>query len=108
MLKIGFGSRMKPREFGFKPRYYDPIKEELDQRLSPYMEEDKKTDVDTIKDRIRRGLKAKSRTDQTQFNSEQNKKSNLRLVFIFFFLLFLAYLLLSSNKMLRLIESLSN
>lgn len=108
MLKIGFGSRIKPREFGFKPQFYDPIKEELDQRLSPYKEEKKQADINTVKDRIRRGLKAKSRIDSSELRSQQNKRSNIRLVIIIMFLLFLAYMLLSSNKMLKLIESLSN
>jgi len=108
MLKIGFGSKIKPREFGFKPRFYDPVKEELEQRLSPYKEDKKEEDINTIKDRIRRGFKAKSRIDSSELRSQQNRRSNIRLVMIIMFLLFLAYMLLSSNKMLRLIESLSN
>lgn len=107
MLKIGFGSRIKPREFGFKPRFYDPVKEELEQRLSSYTQNYKSDDMETIKARVRRGLKAKSRGDVSEIKSQQNRQSNVRLVFIILFLLFISYLLLSSNKVLKLIESLS-
>ena len=36
MLKIGFGNRAKPKEFGFIPRYYDPVKEELEERIKKF------------------------------------------------------------------------
>jgi len=34
MIKIGFGNRVKPKAFGFVPRYYDPAKEELEESHS--------------------------------------------------------------------------
>lgn len=107
MLKIGFGSRIKPREFGFKPRFYDPVREELEQRLSSYKSTKSSEDIDQVKDRIRRGLKSRSRGDVSELRSQQSKQSNIRLIMVIVFLFFLSYLLLSSNKVLRLIESLS-
>jgi hypothetical protein len=107
MLKIGFGSRIKPREFGFKPRFYDPAREELEQRLSSYKSTKSSEDIDQVKDRIRRGLKGRSRGDASEFRSQQTKQSNIRLILVIVFLFFLSYLLLSSNKVLKLIESLS-
>ena len=32
MIKIGFGKRVKPKSFGFIPRFYDPVKEELKEK----------------------------------------------------------------------------
>ena len=31
-MDIGFFKRAKPRSFEYKPRYYDPVKDELEQR----------------------------------------------------------------------------
>lgn len=108
MLKIGFGSRIKPREFGFKPRFYDPVKEELEQRLNSYRDDRESDNINSVKDRIRRGLKSRSRSDSSELKSQQTQRSNIRLIFIIIFLFFLSYLLLSSNKVLKLIESLSS
>jgi hypothetical protein len=103
MIKFGFGKSIKPRRFDYAPRYYDEVKDELQERLGKYkgnvQEEDK------IKRRIKAGLRQKYNGDNT-YRSQEVKKSNVRLLLVFLFLVAISYLLLKSNKISRLIESL--
>ena len=60
MIKIGFGNRVKPKSFGFVPRYYDPAKEELEERIKKYKPtEDTSDNVENMKNRIKSGLRLK-------------------------------------------------
>jgi hypothetical protein len=108
MLKIGFGSRIKPRGFDYSPRYYDPSKEALEDVLSKYSES-KETgeDLDRMQSRIRSGLRAKKYIPESQYRS-QSRASNFRLLYILLILGFIVYVLLGSDKiteLFRLFES---
>lgn len=104
MPGFGFGKRPKPRKFDFIPRYYDPQKEALEEKLSRY--KDDMSAEEKAKHRIKSGLRNKYYGDP-QFRSSQVKKSNLRLVYIIIILIFVTYLILSSDRFIRLIEAIS-
>ena len=105
MLKIGFGNRAKPKEFGFIPRYYDPVKEELEERIKKFKQPtDEVENVENTKDRIKAGLRMKHYGDPN-FRSSQVRQSNIRLVYIILVLMLAGYVLMSSNKFIGLIEA---
>ena len=108
MLKIGFGSRIKPRGFDYSPRYYDPSKEAMEDVLSKYSESvGTGEDVERMQSRIRSGLRSKKYIPENQYRS-QSRASNFRLLYILLILGLIAYLLLGSDKiteLFRLFES---
>ena len=103
MPGFGFGKRPKPRRFDYIPRFYDEAKEELEERMKKYkgdMSEEEK-----VKHRISSGLRNKYYGDPA-YRSRQVKKSNLRLVYIILILFFVTYLILKSERFLKIIDSL--
>jgi hypothetical protein len=102
MIKIGFGNRAKPRTFDYKPRFYDPAREELEARLKKYASPDgSNSAVEDVKVRIRTGLQNKWQKGNVR---SQVRKSNLRLLYIILILASLAFILVSSNKITALVE----
>jgi len=59
MALFNFFSRIKHRKFDYIPRYYNPEKEDLENRLSKYKKE-KKSDIDNVKMNIQAGLRMRS------------------------------------------------
>lgn len=105
MLKIGFGKGIKPRTFDYVPRFYDPAKEELQERLKKYQSTENAEDtLDSLKGRIRTGMRMKHYGEASS-RSALTKKSNIRLMYIIFVLLFACYILMSSNKIVSLMEA---
>ena len=80
---LGFGKRTKHRSFDYIPRYYDPEKEELQQRLRKYKIEPDADSKNTelAKQRIRGGFRRNSRAS-SEATRIANKKSNMRLLMI--------------------------
>ena len=83
----------KPRRFHFTPRYYDPEKEDLQQRIAMIEQELGVRKGEAYVPKIRRGqmasyFKRKSRRRETV--------SNIRLLIILALLTLLAYILLYS------------
>lgn len=99
---FSMGKRPKPKPFGFKPRYYDQAKEELELRLGRY-DKDKATDPELTKARIRQGLKMRMRPESSNYNAS-SRKSNIRLVGIILVLTFVSVAILQSDKILRMIQ----
>ncbi|MBK8347717.1 MAG: hypothetical protein IPL08_08800 [Saprospiraceae bacterium] len=107
MIKIGFGNSIKPKTFGYIPRFYDPDKEELKERLKKYQEPASEEEaIDQMKKRIKTGIRFKHYGDSTS-RSSYARKSNIRVFYIIFILGVLSYILLSSNKITSLIEAFS-
>jgi len=107
MIKIGFGNRIKPKAFGFIPRYYDPAKEELEERLKKYStSENSSNKLENMKNRIKTGLRIKYYGDPSA-RSSAIRQSNLRLLYIIGVLGLASYVLMSSNKIIALIEAFS-
>lgn len=105
MIKFGFGKRAKPRTFDYKPRFYDPAREEREARLSKYRGfSSEEEGVSHMTTRIRSGLKNKWQKGDTKAHV---RRSNMRLLYILIILFLLSFLLLSSNKITALLEGFS-
>lgn len=83
----------KHQQFKYKPMYYDPQKEELQERLNA-LKELQKNDVEGTKARITSGIRSGHLQDQ-EYRREQVKRSNIKLVTIVIMLIVLGYLLLN-------------
>ncbi|MBC7884339.1 MAG: hypothetical protein H7X99_02620 [Saprospiraceae bacterium] len=104
MIKIGFGNRLKPKSFGYIPRFYDPVKDELNERLSKYQSTDNEdVSLEKMKGRIQSGIRLKYNGDPTLKKSAE-KKSNVRLVYIIIILIMISYVIISSDKITSMLE----
>jgi hypothetical protein len=101
MLKFGFGGKIKPRRFDFIPRYYDETKDDLENRVAKYdkgvAEEEK------IKHRISKGIRTKYYADKS-YRQVETRKSNIRLLYVFIVLIFVSYMILRSDKIVKLLQ----
>lgn len=107
MLKFGFGGKAKPKNFDYKPRFYDEAKEELQDRIKKYSQSDEdQSSEEKMKNRIKSGIRMKAYGDPN-FRSSATRQSNLRLLYIIGILCLVVYVLMSSNKIVSLIEAFS-
>lgn len=108
MVKIGFGSNIKPKGFGFKPQFYDAEKEKFQERFKSYTADSSDTNgnIELLKSRIRGGIKHRAGIESKQNSSPY--AYTIRMILILVCLFLFAYLILSSNKILSLMELLSN
>ena len=107
MLKFGFGGKAKPKPFGFKPRFYDEAKEELQERINKYKAiENEELSVEKMQERIKSGLRIKAYGDP-KARASAERQSTIRLFYIIIVLCLAAYVILSSNKIVTLLEALS-
>lgn len=74
-LRIRFFKLPKHSTYDYKPRYYDPQKEELEERLKR-IEDLKGGDVDAAKARIAGGFKRGFSKDHNRFRRKQVAQSN--------------------------------
>lgn len=95
----------KHKKFGYTPRFYDPAKEALEQRLKPYQKEEGIDNTQLAKDRIRAGLRSKSGYAEG-YRTQEVKKSNSTLFMVIGVLCILTYLVLSSNRFSSMLDSL--
>lgn len=104
MIKIGFGKRVRPKSFGFIPRFYDPVKEELKERIAKYEEtDDASVQVDHMKNRIKSGMRQKFYGDPN-LRSNVERQSNIRLLFIIITLILISYVIMKSDRFLSLLD----
>ena len=104
MLKVGLG-RAKPRTFEFIPRFYDPAQEELENKIKKYEQgSSEESDIENVRSRIKANLRIKH-YGNTSVRSSQLAKSNFRLIVIIMILGMTTYLLMSSNKVIGLLEA---
>lgn len=115
-----FFKQNKPRGFNYRPRYYDPVKEELEQRRRAYEEERRKSgeepeniessSTETTEDGQPAFAKAAEKRAQQPYRSRimrgdmrkhfnrrherVQKHSNIRLIVILIILAFVVYLYL--------------
>lgn len=101
MLSSGFGKRPKHRKFDYSPRFWDPEKEALEQQVNQYNGD--LSDQNKVKQRISSGLRNRYAGDE-QYKKQTVKKSNLRILYIVFILAILTYLILKSDRILRMVE----
>ena len=81
----------KNQKFDYKPRYWDPVKDDLETRLK----QAKGTDTEAMKARISRGFKRGSSYGYAEQRALERKRSNKILLITIIILLFLCYLFLT-------------
>jgi hypothetical protein len=90
MALFNFFNRTKHRKFEYIPRYYNPEKEELEQRLSKYRKENK-NEIEDVKMNIRAGLR-----NRAPASGGFNLRYSMFIMLIVVVLLLIAIFLLSS------------
>jgi hypothetical protein len=83
----------KSKAFTFTPRFYDPVKEELEER-EKQREIRKQDDLEGAKMRIRSGFKNKYKAD-ANFAQKSKRQQSIRLLLIIGILLLGAYFVLT-------------
>lgn len=83
----------KHQQFEYKPRFYDPQKEELQERLAA-VESRKQEGIEGAKNRIRQGIRRSFEQDES-YRRRQVLRSNLIVAGIVVMLLVLGYMLLT-------------
>lgn len=94
MALLRFSKLPKHRQYEYKPRYWDPEKEDLDQRLRR-AEARKQDDEGARRERIKSGLRRGGYTRDNSAMRQQVVRTNLRLVAIMAVLFFAAYMVLT-------------
>jgi len=92
MAFLKFTKLPRNQKFDYKPRYYDPRKEELEERLKK-IDECKSGDTEKIKNRISGGFRRKYESEGTGRRTRV-VRSNLILVGIIVLLGFITYTML--------------
>ncbi len=86
----------KNQKFDYKPRYWDPKKEALEERMSKYKEENK-GDAKAVKNRLRKGFKGKGASVDFRktraIRTKELKRSNRVLFITVIVLALLSYVL---------------
>lgn len=93
MSLFRFSKLPKSKAFTFTPRYYDPVKEEMEER-EKQREVRKQDDLEGAKMRIRSGFKNKYKAD-ANFAQKSKRQQNIRLLLIVGILLSGAYFVLT-------------
>ena len=96
---ISFNKTPKHQRFNYVPRYYDADKEDLEERVR--LAKGEAGNADLTKSRIRSGFKRRSRAGSTN----PSAKTAVRFLLIIAILVLFTYLILTSNSIVRLIES---
>jgi len=93
MSLFRFSKLPKTKPFNFTPRFYDPVKEELEERARD-RELRKQEDIEGTKMRIRAGFRSKYKADAA-FAQKSKRQQNMRLLMIIGILLFAVYFVLT-------------
>jgi hypothetical protein len=103
MAFLRFVKVPKHQQFEYKTRYWDPKKEELQERLKQ-IEAMQGADPEAMKARISSGLRHRSHAN-TSYRRQQVIRSNVTLFAVVVMLLFITFLLLT-NYLPRLVQML--
>jgi len=94
MALLRFFRTPKHQQFEIKTRYWDPRKEELEERLKRAKER-KENPVETTKARISSGFRSRGYHTNSSFKRRQAMRSNFILLGVIIVLLTLSYLFLT-------------
>ncbi len=105
MAFLRFNKVPKNQQFEYKPRYWNPEKEELEERLKR-IEMMQGTDTEAMKNRISSGLRSRSYSN-TSYRRQQVMRSNVILFAVVVGLILASFLLLTKYlpKLARFLES---
>lgn len=87
-----FGKKIQHRSFDYIPRFYDPDKEELENRVNRYNRSATNTEIS--KERIRGGLRRKYRVSN-EYSQAVRNRSNKILLFTIVILLLITFFFIS-------------
>jgi hypothetical protein len=93
MSLFRFGRQLKPQQFNYIPRFYDPEKEERDARVKAAMGQSDYS-ADAVKVRISKNFREKPR-GKRKLQQSAAMRSNIILVMVLVCLLLLTYILLT-------------
>ncbi len=93
MALFSFFKAPQNQRYAYKPRFWDPKKEEMEKRLK-YLESIRGDSQEAIKQRLSGGFRGKYNVDSS-VRSKGVSKSNKRLLMIIVVLLFMSYLIIS-------------
>jgi hypothetical protein len=93
MAFFKFGKTVKHQRFNYIPRFYDPVKEEREERMKA-ARGITDNDPEAMKRRIMRNFREKHR-GPVKLQQNAARRSNLILVVVLISLLFLTYILLT-------------
>ena len=93
MALLRFFKRPKHQQYEYKPRYWDPKKEELEERLKQ-IEDMQGNDTEAVKARLSSGLRRGYVKDQS-IRKTQVMRSNMMLLIIIVALVLVSYLVLT-------------
>ena len=88
-----FFKTSKPKQYAYKPRYYDPVKEGLEERINQIKEEMGIDTPNATGEGYTRKIQRGQMRGYLRRNEKTRRQSNIRLVIIIAFLIFLAYFL---------------
>lgn len=88
LITMGIFRTPTPQKFEYNPRFWDPRKEELEERLAE-LDKLRENDVESSKARISKGLRQGFRMDE-KARSKYVRRSNFRLLMIIAALLILS------------------
>ncbi len=94
MALLRFFKVPKHQQYEYKPRYWDPKKEELEERLRK-AEERRGSNVEASKARISSGFRNKATREYSGIGRRQAFRSNMILIAVIAFLVLLCYLLIT-------------
>ncbi len=103
---FSFGKQTRHQKFKFIPRFYDPEKEDLENRLRRYKDGDSLSDQELAKERIKSGFQTRSRMG-TSISRKESTTSVIRLIVIIMMLVLITYFIMTSDKFITIIENLS-
>jgi hypothetical protein len=91
----------KPKHFNFKPRFYDPVKEDFELREQRIKEElgidtDKTADKRTHRDRIKGSFRSQGKTP-SKATDEARRSQNIRLILMIVIFALIFYLFFYSG-----------
>jgi hypothetical protein len=102
MFTSGFGKTPKHRKFDYTPRFWDPEKEALEKTVNQY--KGNLSDEEKVKLRISAGLRNRYVGDE-QYRQKHVRKSNKRILYITAILVIITYLIIRSERILRMVEA---
>lgn len=95
-MALNFFKPPKHQKYQYIPRYWDPKKDDLDDRLQKHKGKEGKNDVEAVKARLSKGFTKGAGSGSFQIKAQmraaETKRSNRLLVGVIVFLLFLTYL----------------
>ena len=85
----------KYQRYEYKPRYWDPEKEELEKRMQQIRDRQNGVSADAVRSRIASGGIRRGFAGSSRIRQQQTKRSNIMLIAIIIALFFLAYMFLN-------------